>query len=116
MWRRQGKGLIMQPQKNLDGAAESSKSKVDGISHNAIAWIDSEIDAVAELGTKSLEEVKNLARKTSDEVSSRFFASGRKSIEFIKKNPVLCLGVAVATGYLIARVMRSRRGHAGTQP
>jgi len=62
-------------------------------------------------GKETIKEVEQLTMDTLGEVSDRLSDSGRKIRNFIKENPVVSVAAVIATGFLLAKIVKSRREH-----
>ena len=62
-------------------------------------------------GKETIKEVEQLTMDALGEVSDRLSDSGRKIRNFIKENPVVSIAAVIAAGFLLAKIVKSRREH-----
>lgn len=100
----------------LNKAAVSAHGAVDrmaGAADNAVSKVAPAIDRVAQVAHKAVNKVADAAGPTADWLSDQrdsLRASGRKMTaetgQYVSANPWKAVGVALAAGFLISRLMR----------
>jgi len=87
--------------KTIDKAAEAAQPVVDRLASSAHAGVDKVSGALAG-ATKSMDEK---TRQLTD-AASRFADTGR---EYVRSSPATSILVAVGAGYLLSKILGSRR-------
>jgi hypothetical protein len=63
-------------------------------------------DGVSHFGAKAFEEVENMTTNLLAQVRTQVNAFSARSLELIKKNPVIAVAAAVTVGLVVAKLMR----------
>lgn len=73
--------------------------------------IKTNTNQILNAGKETIKEVEQMTMDTLGEVSDRLTESGRKVRSFIRENPVVSVAAVLAAGFLLAKMVKSRREH-----
>jgi hypothetical protein len=62
-------------------------------------------------GKETIKEVEKLTLETLGKASDRLGESRRKITHFAKENPILSALAVIGAGFLLAKIVRSKRPH-----
>jgi ElaB/YqjD/DUF883 family membrane-anchored ribosome-binding protein len=95
----------------LNGTMDSLLTKGAGIANDAAAWVESEVDSAARIGSQTLGKVRALTKESLDEAGTMLTAAMRRTSHFVRKYPTTSVAVVLLVGYAASRAMRSRGNH-----
>jgi ElaB/YqjD/DUF883 family membrane-anchored ribosome-binding protein len=84
----------------MDSKSSSQKQHIERLSDGAHRVVDEAANRAGAIADRFGEKADELMEMKED-----WFEAGR---DYVREHPVAALGIAVATGYLLSIVMRSR--------
>ena len=84
----------------MDTKSSTQKQQIDRVSDGAHRAVDTAANRVGAIADRFGEKADELMEMKED-----WLEAGR---DYVREHPVAALGIAVATGYLLSMIMRSR--------
>jgi ElaB/YqjD/DUF883 family membrane-anchored ribosome-binding protein len=82
------------------GSTQGSERNVEGMSRTAHQYVDRASEAVGSMAERFGETSEQLLAMKDNWVET--------TREYVRENPIQAVGIAIAAGYLLSMIMRSR--------